>query len=692
RTCLDDEFDIKALKKVLDELDRGEIIWSAAHTAKPSPFAAALAWNQINQYMYQQDQPAASRSNLGDSLIQEVLFSPELRPVIPKNIIEAFELKRQRLAKGYGPDTPADMVDWVRDRVALPEPEWDSLTRGLAEDIGHDQVSGLLEMACDRLVKVQPKGSPSFFIASLEMVGDIKAGWYEQKEQPAITDISGRKIETVSLAPQDETASGLDLFSQWLSFYGPRPPEWCGNILGLEQGCLESYVSDLTDTRTLVSGLLGEEADTQEICDARNLDILIRMHRAKQRPGFDPLDIGMLPLLLAHSQGLIPGAGQPQESLDQVFEHIERLSCMSLPAGLWEREVLPARVRDYHPAFMDSLLQEGDCLWLGRPKETVLLCLDQDVDLLPAREKEQPNTEINPEADPGIHQTGQSSDQKASLAEIAWERICELPDSLYDYNAMKQVTGLDDSDLTTLVWEKVWQGKLSSRGLSALRTGIMQGFKIPDKLVLNQAGQRTTGRVGRRVRGRAYRSKPRASANVGRALTGQWFRPEFAHQDMDLVDREEILKDRIRLLLDRYGVLFRELLAREMPGFRWADSFKTLYLMELAGEVLAGSFFKDIQGPQFISHEAFRRLKAGLDTKGAYWINAADPASACGLGSLSKGLPKRLASNHLVYKGAKLVLVSMRKGKELDIFVDPDDENLPTYFAPLSHMLTRSFD
>jgi ATP-dependent Lhr-like helicase len=76
-----------------------------------------------------------------------------------------------------------------------------------------------------------------------------------------------------------------------------------------------------------------------------------------------------------------------------------------------------------------------------------------------------------------------------------------------------------------------------------------------------------------------------------------------------------------------------------------------------------------------------------------YWINAVDPASLCGvqIEAAKRDLPKRIASNHLVYHGAKLVVVSQRNGSALTFNVPHDDPHLPEYFGLIRHLLTRQF-
>ena len=72
---------------------------------------------------------------------------------------------------------------------------------------------------------------------------------------------------------------------------------------------------------------------------------------------------------------------------------------------------------------------------------------------------------------------------------------------------------------------------------------------------------------------------------------------------------------------------------------------------------------------------------------------APDPASMCGPGlSTLTGLHSRIASTHLVYHGSKLVLISRRQGKSLDILVGPKEPRLAEYFTLFKDLLTREFN
>ena len=221
---------------------------------------------------------------------------------------------------------------------------------------------------------------------------------------------------------------------------------------------------------------------------------------------------------------------------------------------------------------------------------------------------------------------------------------------------------------------------MTNTAFAAVRQGILARFRpassAEDRWVPER--RRRPAVLARRHRFDRWRAS--------RPFAGDWYRLDVASgaagpgrgrcpspSRRDALDAEELNKDRVRLLLHRYGVLFRELLERELPALRWGRLFRTLRLMELSGEVLAGQFFDGVPGLQFASPAAFRRLEEGLPDDAVVWMSAADPASPAGLGldALQGRYPARLPSNHLVFHGPRLVATSARHGAELEIHVEP---------------------
>ena len=161
RTCMQDEFDLESLKRVLTELESGSISWTEVHTAYPSPFAQSDWWRQVNQYMYMDDKPRPDKiSKLRGSLLREVVFTAGLRPTVSRRLVEQFELKRKRLSPGYSPQTSRELVDWVMERVAIPKGEWEDLLEAMRRDHGVDPES-FIELQ-DKLVQFlrQRRGNP----------------------------------------------------------------------------------------------------------------------------------------------------------------------------------------------------------------------------------------------------------------------------------------------------------------------------------------------------------------------------------------------------------------------------------------------------------------------------------------------------------------------------------------------------
>ena len=105
--------------------------------------------------------------------------------------------------------------------------------------------------------------------------------------------------------------------------------------------------------------------------------------------------------------------------------------------------------------------------------------------------------------------------------------------------------------------------------------------------------------------------------------------------------------------------------------------------------MVCGHFIEGVPGIQFATRQTLRDLSAGPDRDRVFWLNASDPASACGLAVEGLDLPRRVSTSHLVYHGAELVIVSRRRAKRLKIRVEPDHPRLPEYLKFIQVFLTR---
>ncbi len=613
RTCLKDEFDLTNLARMLGELDRNEIRITEVETNSPSPFARSVAWGQINTYMYMSDQPKSFRtSNLSTSLLNEVVFSPMLRPALPEQLITDFETRQRRLTPGYEPANPMEMLEWLKERSAIPLDEWQRITRSLDELHDFDDKIAITKLGCGLVVATE--------------------------DQARIERILGASNSA-------ETDGELTVFlANWLQHYGPVSETRLTAELGLGRARLLPALNELEESQELIKGPLIATEDALYWCDARNYEFLLRLLRQESRIPFEALPIEELTPFIYRWQTR-PTTG---DALDKLFGSVERLRIYPAAAELWETEILPARIMNYESRDLDLLFQEGDIQWIGTSERTITFGFKGDEELL-----------LNLDA-------GLIEDQ-----------LLPASPGKYDFADLLDTTGAPAGDLAGRLWKAAWRGQLSNDTMAALRTGILNKFSITADR--NNASPTRASRSGfNRWRG----SVP---------FAGNWYRLHTHGTDEpDNIEREELNKDRVRLLLERYGILFRELLQKETEGFRWPTLYRSMRLMELSGEIRSGYFFEGIPGPQFISPHALRLLQQQTADNDIFWLNAVDPVSLCGLGLVS-GLPRRIPSNHMVYDGQELVLVSERNGKSLTFNVSPDNEKIPRYLCVLRHLLYRSF-
>ncbi|MCP5042549.1 MAG: ATP-dependent helicase, partial [bacterium] len=644
RGCLQETFDLDNLSLLLDELQDREIEISEAYTDTPSPFSKEVVWKHTNQEMYNDDRPEHDRGAVpGDDWLREVTLSSSLRPHIEPALSHELQRKLQRTFPGYAPRGADELLNWVKERVAIPEPEWEALLQAIRDEGEPDPVPAL--------------GDKLQWLAVGNGRMRVAAETLERLPVLALLGHSGvasRDGEARERAFDPDEAG--QVFREWLRFFGPIPVDTVERIWGLCAQELAGILEPLIDNDEIVVDRLHAHAQVNEVCDSQNLETLLRWTRSRSRKPFETLGIESLGLFWAVHQGVISEGTGDARKLGDV---LTQLATLGAPAGVWEKEVLPARLRPYHTSWLDTFFAEGELLWCGMGNEKLSFVLPEDLPLLPCL----PQADEAQEPAPLPGALAGSAKGRHKVFELATD------------------SGQSSVEVSDRLWRAAWQGLVSNDGYTSVRQGVIRRFRD------GAAAAPQTSPRGRRRRLGRERSRPHA---------GAWFNLPDRHaveQDLDPLDHIERNKERARILLDRYGVVFREVVAREPNGFKWRDIFMALRLMELSGEVTAGHFFSEIHGLQFASAEAAQRLRRPLPSDAVYWVSAMDPACANGLGlggALSE-LPHRRASSHVVFHGTDPVIVSTSGGKELTIRLEPDTPEIAPYFEFFKVALTRGF-
>ena len=321
RTCLRDEFDLAATLSVLERLATGDIVWSVATTPAPSPFAAAVAFDQIGRYMYADDSPLAGESGasaLSDDLVRQAAFDSRLRPAITAAVIVEFESRAQRTRPGYQPRDEGELGEWVKERVAIPADEW---------------------------------------FADVPLPREVV------------------RVERAGLAylAHSEIALGADPLGQaaeMLQFYGPRTAPELRVLLPFDE--VDRILETLVENNTLVAAPLVAGVQAEHYCDAENLETLIRFQRAAGRSRLAPRALGDLAPFLAQWHGF--GAGQ------EPTQAVDRLRGYAAPVAYWLDEALPPRLAAGGSTALDAAADDG-VAWRGVANESVVVGFAEDLEL-----------------------------------------------------------------------------------------------------------------------------------------------------------------------------------------------------------------------------------------------------------------------------------------------------------------------
>jgi ATP-dependent Lhr-like helicase len=686
RECFREGFDIDTLIELLRQVDTGEIAVAEAVTRVPSPLADEIIWRQTNYFMYEDDTPQSRlKTDLHEDLFSRLIDYDSLGTAFSDELIREFEEKLQRTAPGYAPTSPDELLLHVKERCVIPAEEWDRLLA--AAEAERDFLLDPIRNEIRELTAVEDStpagGTPGVVIAASELL---------PKLQKAVQD--------------PESPYSLDmLLEEWLRFYGPVTEEFIFSCfrsllapaLSAEPKSrarpnsadsssakqaetdnfrrrLEQTLVEMTEDGRIYSGMLRKSSTGTELIDRENLEMLLRMRRSRARPKIEPLPPASIPFFLALHQGIVhPGSG-----IEALQARFEQLFGYPSKAGNWEAEILPARVDPFSPAWIDSLFTESGLGWFGSGNEEIYFAFAEDRELF-QQQGPGANRETHTSSQPGVSRTDPPSRTQGLSDEesLLYGQLKER--GKMDLSELILKTGMHSEEAARAVWSLAWKGLITNTTFSAVRKGVLNKFRY-------DTGARRDRPSGRRTGFSRWKNS--------RPFIGSWYIPPGEVSSPDPILQEELNRERVRILLDRYGIIFKELCRRELPALSWSNLLRTLRLMELSGELVAGRFFDGVSGLQFCSPGVLRKLTEFPPDEPVFWVNAADPASVCGLDieALKGSLPSRISSNYVVYRGARPVLVVRKNGKEADCRFDPGSPRAQEYLQVFHHLVARDFN
>jgi ATP-dependent Lhr-like helicase len=395
-----------------------------------------------------------------------------------------------------------------------------------------------------------------------------------------------------------------------------------------------------------------------EWCERRILQRIHRLTLATARKQIEAVAPAVYMRWLLGWQHLAPQTQLAGE--EGVLEALHQLEGFEAPAVEWERTLLPARVANYDPRWLDQLCLSGAVGW-GRvsphpawaqgdgnaPRRVVptnaapiTFYIRESADWLPHALAQQ-------SVDEALLAAALSTEALAVRALLAQRGACFAAD-------LQRLTGFTRQQTAHALWELATAGLAAADGFDQLRA-------LMDPRRKSTTAETSTRRPGRTTAGRWSLLIEPVTTNVESVILNGVKNPrispgapglaietwEGAPQSSTEAKRAAVqsaaiararrtdaaLQSFARQLLARYGILFRDLLARESNAPTWRDLLNILRRLEGRGEVRGGRFVTGFGGEQFALPEAVDSLRAARTRESADLITvaAADPLNLLGI-------------------------------------------------------------
>ncbi|MFM7536269.1 MAG: DEAD/DEAH box helicase [Acidimicrobiales bacterium] len=626
RECLQDVFDLPALREVLRDLQARRIRLVSVETDRASPFAQGLLFNWVANYLYDGDAPLAERRaaalSLDRDLLRELLGAEELRELIDPGALADVELEL------------ADLTEHRRARSA---------------DELHDLLRRLGDLTVDELdVRAEPgDGSVASWVAELErsrralpvrVAGEVR--WIAGEDASRYRDALGCALPLgLPAAFTEPVEHPLEsLVGRYARTHGPFLPDEVARRFGIPVERVAGALRALEGAGRVVRGEFRPDGLEREWCDVEVLRLLRRRSLAALRREVEPVEQAALARFLTRWHGI----GEGRRGPDVLVEAIGQLQGATVVASLLDTELLPARLERYRPSDLDALCAAGEVVWVGAG---ALGSSDGRVRLVFREQAAALLDGPDPARRPG------DARHEALRERLGARGACFWPDlRAADPSAT-------DTELLAALWDLVWAGEVTNDALAPLRAYV--------------SGRGTAAARARARPGRLRAAGPPAGA-------GRW--SLVAPLLEGAPNPTERAPRRALQLLERHGVLTREAVtAEEVPG-GFSAVYAVLKVLEERGRVRRGYLVDGLGAAQFALPGAADRLRERRDDEASTVVLASsDPAQPYGAAlewpdPAGPARPSRVTGSIVVLSGGRPQAWLDRRSHQLVTFAAVTDD------------------
>jgi ATP-dependent Lhr-like helicase len=601
RDCLVEAMDAVGLRAVLEGVADGRIEATAHELPEPSVFAHEIL--NANPYAFLDDAPLEERRTRAVSL----------RRGLPATVVERIGGLDPRAVESVLAESqleardPDELHDLLLDAGALPE------AMGRARGFGDLFEALVADRRAARL-----EGDPILWVAA-ERRSLAALVWPAHRFVPDVVEPPARRAPPWS----DPESALVEVVRGHLAFHGPTTADRIAAPLGVRPSDVEAALAQIELAGAVLRGrFLSELGDGVQWCVRRLLARINRRMLDGLRREIEPVTAADFLRFLFGWQNVRPGRqlhGQP--GLARV---IAQLQGYEAAAGAWERAILPARLVGYDSAWLDALCLSGGVAWGrlgarssgGTPSRAAPIALVRRPDL---------PWLLSPETE-SFDESALSAPARDVLGHLTSRGASFLDEIIAGTRRLR--TEAEDA-----LGELVSAGRVTGDGFSGLRALISA----------------TQTRGGARARWYSRWSR-RTGGPVG---AGRWSVLRQAKSDESDKNDEETRHEALaRQYIRRYGVVFRDLLAREAHAPVWRDLVRVYRRLEMSGELRGGRLVGGFVGEQFAAPDAVDALRATRreERRGEIVrLSACDPLNLVGIVTPGPRVQATLA-NTVVYQ------------------------------------------
>jgi len=596
RDCLTEAMDLDGLRALLGRIARSEVRLVARDLPEPSVLAHEILG--ARPWAFLDDAPLEERRARAVALRRAL-------PAAEAQGLGALDAEAVRLVVEQARPEVRDadeLHDLLLDVGFLPAAEgeeWRQFHRQLA--------------AAGRAAAATLRGREAWVAAERAAAWRVLAaglGGAASALEPRLEPLPGES------APGSTDEAVARALRGWVLRVGPVTAAGLSARLGLPTPLVDAGLHQLESEGLVLRGaFLAGEPFSPEAPHWCERSLLARIHRltlGRLRREIEPVAASDLVRFYLRWQHAAPGSRL--HGARGVAEAVGQMQGFHAAAGAWEREILPARVAGYEPALLDQLCLSGEVAW-GR------LVVASDPEDKPRRRaaptRHAPITLALRCDLPWLLRSTAGTPPPLGPSALRLVAIlercgaCFLPD-------LAAMTGRLPGEVEQGLWELVSAGLVTCDGFAGLRSLV----DPPPR-----HAPRRPGHGG----GRWALLRPRGAPDAD---------PAAAPPPLPL---EQVAWQ----LLRRWGVVLRDVLAREPGSPPWRELLPVYRALEARGELRGGRFVAGFSGEQFALPEAVEALRAvrraPLEAERVE-LSAADPLNLVGVLTPGPRIPATLGA------------------------------------------------